>query len=275
MCTYRRIAMFTVVFILAGLGKCNLWGQEIVVTPSVLHIQQTRTTSQGSQNGFPTFLAMYRVLDGAKSPVDLVALNGTLSLKNYDPTFGEVLWQLYYWQGECPAHDINLTKIAGILWSDIIKNPTQSESTFPVNLTFPHPPPATGCIGLYFGGGPLLSGKATMTADLDLTYEPANSVNPNTVINGIGGEYCFGMDSGCMNATVIDGEGFAVPTPLTTAGHLLELYGNISDSTFDGTNNYGPLPTGSWGSVNEFYLLPGGCGIFAENLNSQGLPNPA
>jgi hypothetical protein len=57
---------------------------------------------------------------------------------------------------------------------------------------------------------------------------------------------------------------------------LLEIYGNISDSTFDGTNNNGPVPTGeSWGSVNDFYLLPGGCGIFAENLNSQGFPNPA
>ena len=60
------------------------------------------------------------------------------------------------------------------------------------------------------------------------------------------------------------------------AGHLLQLYGNISDSTFDGTKDFGPLPTGeSWGAVNDFYLLPGGCGIFAENLNSQGFPNPA
>jgi len=275
MSTYRRIVMFMAVLILASLGKCELWGQESGVAPAVLHIQQTQTTSQGSQNGFPTFLAMYHALDGAKSPVNIVGLSGTLSLKNYDPTFGEVLWQLYYWKGACPAHDINLTQIAGILWSDIIKNPTQSESTFPVNLIFPHPLPATGCIGLYFGGGPLLNGKATMTADLDLTYEPANSVNPNTVINGIGGEYCFGMDSGCQNATVIDGEAFAVPTMLTTAGHLLEIYGNISDSTFDGTNNYGPLPTGSWGSINDFYLLPGGCGIFTQNLNSQGTPNPA
>ena len=63
---------------------------------------------------------------------------------------------------------------------------------------------------------------------------------------------------------------------MLAAGHLLELYGNISDSTFDGTNNYGPLPTGeSWGAVNDFYLLPGGCGIFEENLNDQGFPNPA
>jgi hypothetical protein len=275
---YRKIIVCAAIFII--FASCGVWGQEDAApasvpqsAPSVLHIQQTRTTSQGSQNGFPTFLAMYQVLDGAKSPVDITALNGTLSLKNYDPTFGEVLWQLYYWQGKCPAHAINLTQIAGALWSDIIKNPTQSESTYPVNLIFPHPIPATGCIGLYFGGGPLLSGKATMTADLRLAYKPSTS-NPNMVVNLGGGEYCFGMNSGCMNATVIDGEGFAVPTQLTTAGHLLELYGNISDSTFDGTNNFGPLPTGSWSSINDFYLLPGSCGIFAENVNSQGVPNP-
>src|SRR5215469_7697448 len=139
MTNYWKTMIFTAALVLISLGTSNLWGQENVVPPSVLHIEQTQTTSQGSQNGFPTFLAMYHVLDGAKSPVDMVALNGTLSLKNYDPTFGEVLWQLYYWKGECPAHDIDLTQIAGILWSDIIKNPTQSESTFPVNLIFPHP----------------------------------------------------------------------------------------------------------------------------------------
>jgi|SRR5579859_2214994 len=91
----------------------------------------------------------------------------------------------------------------------------------------------------------------------------------------VGGEYCFGQEGGCQNATEIDGEGFAVPIALP-AGHLVELYGDISGSTFDGTKDYGPLPTGaSWGSTNDFYLLPGGCGIFTENLNSQGFPNPA
>ena len=196
------------------------------------------------------------------------------SLKNFDPTFSEVLWLLVYWQGECPAHDIDLNQAAGILWSDILKNPSQSASSFQVNLDFPHPLPATGCIGLYYGGGPLLVGKATMSADLDLAYKATTS-NPNTFVDVGGGEYCFGQNWGCQNATEIDGEAFAVPTELP-AGHLLEIYGNISDSTFDGTKDYGPLPTGkSWGSVNDFYLLPGGCGIFEENLNGQGFPNPA
>ena len=270
----HRRAIFCALFILAALGASRLWAQGNSTAGSVLHIQQTQTTSQGSQNGFPTYLAMYHVLDGAKSPTELMALSGTLSIKNYEPTFGEILWELVYWQGECPAHDINLTQAAGIVWSDIIKNPSQSSSTFQVNLNFPYPPAMTGCVGLYYGGGPVLHGKVTMTADLDLTYKPVTST-PYQVVSAGGGEYCFGQNWGCENATEIDGEAFAVPAALP-AGHLLEIYGNISDSTFDGTTDYGPLPTGaSWGSVNNFYLLPGGCGIFTENLNGQGFPNPA
>lgn len=239
----------------------------------VLHIQQTRTTSQGSQNGFPTYLAMYHVLDGAKAPAEALSLHGTLSLNNSDPTFSEVLWALVYWQGTCPAHDINLTQVAGTIWSGILKNPSKSDSTFNVNLNFPHPLPMTGCVGLYFGGGPLIEGKATMSADLDLEYEAATS-NANTVLD-LGGEYCFGQSGGCQNATDIDGEGFAVPIMLPT-GHLAEIYGSVSDSTFDGTQNNGPIPTGqAWGAANDFYLLPGGCGIFTKNLNGQGFPNPA
>lgn len=275
--TNWKMISFAAIFMLMGCRTCELWGQDNETpagTSAILHIQQTQTTSQGSQKGFPTFLAMYHVLDGAKSQAEALALTGTLSLKNFDPTFSEVLWILVYWQGECPAHDINLTQAAGSLWSDIVKNPSQSDSTLNVNLVFPHPLPMTGCVGLYYGGGPLLEGKATMSADLRLRYRPVTNPSPNIVV-GVGGEYCFGQNWGCQNATDIDQEGFAVPINLPP-GHLVELFGDISDSTFDGTKNYGPLPTGdSWGSVNDFYLLPGGCGIFEENVNSQGFPNPA
>ena len=120
-----------------------------------------------------------------------------------------------------------------------------------------------------------MEGKVTMSADLNLTYRPVTNSNPDTVLD-LSGEYCFGQDWGCENATAIDGEGFAMPFKMLTAGHLLELLGNISDSTFDGTTDFGPLPTGeAWGAANDFYLVPGGCGIFETNLNSQGFPNPA
>ena len=272
--TNWRVAALGAVFMLANAGLCGLWAQDVASQPSVLHIQQTQTVAPPN-GSVPTFLATYKVLDGAMSPANLLSLKGTLSLKNDSPNFSQVLWVLVYWKGECPAHEIDLQQIAGYLWLDITKNPAQSNSSFPVDLVFPHPLAASGCIGFYYGGGTLFAGNATMTADLELAYSPATS-NPNTVVPVGGGEYCFGQDWGCQNATVIDGEAFAVPTPLPTSGHLLEIYGNISDSTFDGTNNFGPLPTGaSWGTVNDFYLLPGGCGIFTENLNLAGFPNPA
>jgi hypothetical protein len=275
---YRKMkahwsAVFCALFIFVCLGMSDLQAQESAAQPSVLHIVQTKTTSP-STKGVPTFLATYHVLDGAKSPANLLALKGTLSLKNHSANFSQVLWVLVYWQGECPAHDIGLKKIAGYLWLDITKNPSQSDSKFPVDLRFPKPIAATGCIGFYYGGGPVFEGKTTMTADLELTYQPATS-NPNTVVSAGGGEYCFGQNWGCQNATTEDEFGFAVPTMMQTSGHLLELYGNISDSTFDGTNNFGPLPTGKkWGAVNDWYLLRGSCGEFGENINFQGFPNP-
>jgi hypothetical protein len=253
----------------------SLQAQEVPSKPSVLHIVQTQTTAPPTTGEVPTFLVTYHLLDGATSPANLLALKGTLSMENNSQNFSQVLWGLVYWQGECPAHDIDLTKVAGFLWLDITKNVTHSNLTFPVDLRFPNPIPATGCIGFYYGGGPEFAGTTTMRADLDLTYERASKANPNMVINVGGGEYCFGQNWGCQNVTENDQEGFAVPTTMNQAGHLLELYGNISDTAFDGTPNFGPVPTGeSWGTVNDWYLLPGGCGLFGENLNPQGFPNP-
>lgn len=252
----------------AGCWEHTLAAQEEAQAAAVLHIQQSQTTSK---TNFPTYLTMYHVLDGAKSPAEALGLSGTISLDNYSSTFSEVLWVLVDWEGQCPAHDLSLAR-AHYLWSDILKNPSKSESSFSVNLYFPHPLPMTGCVGFLFGGGPLFDGKVTMSADLELTYQPVRS-NPNTVVD-LSGEYCFGQDWGCQNATANDKQGFAVPITMP-AGHLVELFGNISDSTFDGTRNFGPLPTGeSWGSLNDFYLLPGGCGAFGQNLNGQGYPNP-
>jgi hypothetical protein len=108
--------------------------QEAPPNPAVLHIEQSQTTSQPN---FPTFLGMYHVLDGAKPQADSMALTGTLSLKNYDPTFSEVLFLIVYWQGTCPADDVNLTQAAGIIWSDILKNPSLSDSTLTYEFQFP------------------------------------------------------------------------------------------------------------------------------------------
>jgi hypothetical protein len=178
---------------------------------------------------------------------------------------------LAYWKDKCPSDHYNFQN-ANFIWSDILKNPTQSASEFPVDLHFPRPLPLTGCVGLVFAGGPLVQGTVTMAADLNLDYTPF-SPSADSVID-LSGEYCF-EQIGCENYTNDDTQGFGVPVPMSTGGHLLELEGNISDSTFDDTGNFGPLPTGrAWGAINDFYLLPGGCGEFGTNLNTMGFPNP-
>lgn len=270
MSTPWKKVILAAILIAVGYGSDKLWAQDSAVKPSVLHIQHSVTTTNPS---FPQYIFMYHVLDGAKSTAEAQALTGTISLENHNSEFSEVLWLLAYWQGECPVNDQSLTG-ANFLWSDILKNPSRSTSTFPVNLQFPHSLPMTGCVGLVFAGGPLVkgAGAVTMSADLNLMYRAASS-NANTIFD-LSGEYCFGQNWGCQNATVDNEEGFAVPITMP-AGHLVELIGNISDSTFDGTQNFGPLPTGeAWGAVNDFYLLPGGCGNFGGNLNGQGFPNP-
>lgn len=249
---------------------CDLWAQEAAGDDAILHIQHFVTTSK---TGFPQYLYMYHLLDGANSMAEARALSGTISLENHTANFSEVLWLLGYWEGKCPVNDQSL-KGAYFIWSDILKNPSQSTSIFHVDLQFPHPLPMTGCVGFVFGGGTggPTPEEVTMSADLDLSYEPA-SADTNAVVD-LSGEYCFGQDWGCQNATPDDKKGFAAPIPMP-AGRLVELFGDISDSTFDGTRNFGPLPTGkSWGAVNDFYLLPGGCGKFGENLNHQGFPKP-
>jgi len=264
---WKKLIVAAVLIPLGG-GMYRSWGQENSAGPSLLHIQHSVTTSH---TGFPQYLFMYHMLDGAKSPAEALSLRGDISIENHSANFSEVLWELAYWNGECPVNDQSLTG-ANYLWSDILKNPLQSDSQFRVDLQFPHPLPMSGCVGFVFGGGSLFEGAVTMSANLDLTYQPVLS-DASAVID-LSGEYCFGQDWGCQNATSDDEQGFGVPITMP-AGHLVELFGDISDSTFDGTGNFGPLPTGkAWGAVNDFYLLPGGCGRFGDNLDSQGFPNP-
>lgn len=251
-------------------GTSAVWAQKADDTnASVLLIQPSVSTSK---TGFPQYLYMYHLLNGAESTAEARSLTGTISLSNRSPNFSEVLWLLAYWKGQCPVDDQSLHG-ANFLWSDILKNPSQVDSEFHVDLQFPQALPITGCVGFVFGGGPLVEGEVTMSANLSLAYTPTTA-NKNTVVD-FSGEYCFGQDWGCQNATPDDAMGFAVPVTMPAGGHLVELFGDVSDSTFDGTPNFGPLPSGqAWGATNDFYLLPGGCGQFGQNLNSQGFPNP-
>ena len=147
--TYWRMVVRAAIFILVGRGMCDLSAQENTGDVSVLHIRHSMTTSK---TGFPQFLYMYHVLDGAKSTAEARALSGDISLENHNQNFSEVLWLLAYWEGKCPVNDQSL-RGANFIWSDILKNPSQSLSNFRVDLQLPHPLPMTGCVGFVFGGG--------------------------------------------------------------------------------------------------------------------------
>ena len=127
-------ALFVVaaIFLLA-IGKRDLLAQETAATPSVLHIQHSVTTSQ---TGFPQFIYMYHPVVGADSGVEALAISGTISLANQSRELQRVLWLIAYWAGPCPANDQSLDG-ASFIWSVILKNPTQSDSKFPVNVRFP------------------------------------------------------------------------------------------------------------------------------------------
>ena len=132
----RRVVLLAAVLTSIAWGTCDLWGQQGTEQPSVLNIQHSVTTSK---LGFPQFLYMYHLLDGVKSTAEARALTGTISLQNYSSNFSEVLWLLAYWQGECPVDDQSLAG-ANFIWSDILKNPSQStlqssgEPSFPPSL---------------------------------------------------------------------------------------------------------------------------------------------
>src|SRR5215469_4148568 len=150
-----RMLVRAAVFITVSVASCSLWGQGNSAAPSVLHIQRSVTSSQNSLNGVPQFLFMYHAQNGATSPAQALSLKGGISLKNDSANFSEVLWLVAYWKGKCPVNDQSLAG-ANFIWSDILKNPSPSDSNFRVDLQFPHPLPMSGCVGFVFGGGPLL-----------------------------------------------------------------------------------------------------------------------
>jgi len=92
-----------------------------------------------------------------------------------------------------------------------------------------------------------------MSADLDLTYEPSNS-EANTVVD-LSGEYCFGQNWGCEKCD--DRRQQRIRSSDHHAGReLVELFGDISDSTFDGPKLRAASDGKSWGAVNDFTCSP-------------------
>jgi hypothetical protein len=221
-------------------------------------IQMVGSTST-SVVGFPT--AWYGFpISGTQS---FASLSGTVSVTNSTNLYAEVLFVLQYLpSGACtpglwPSTTPEFGPAGAIgIGQFIVKAPTEGTFTLPLDYTLPGGLPISNCVLVGLNGGPVTTAHdVTSAVNLTLTYTAAQSPAQSTL--GMGGEMCFGQDWGCQLSTTNDSLSFASVTPISQALQLVALFGDISDSTFDGTSSFGAPPTGAWTGENDFYVYHG------------------
>jgi hypothetical protein len=224
--------------------------------------------------GFPAEWYGYNLPPGQLS---FAGLRGTVSMTNSKDIYSEILYVIgYIPYGECPTKGTNNPNgppgVAGILWSDIIKAPTAGTFTTPVDFTLPVGLPVSNCLVVGLGGG-TVDGAHLVTGTVDLSTTYTGSPDAAAQILGMDSEFCFGQNWGCEAATTDDTQSFAAVTQVTQRSDLNAIWGNISDSTFDGSADFGPPPAGPWIAKNDVYLYPASaCSQFApgRSLNGPG-----
>jgi hypothetical protein len=239
--------------------------------PSPIAVHGSTTTAA---QGFPSTWYGFPI-DGAQT---LTSISGSVSVTNSADIYSEVLFILQYLpSGTCTAGiwpastpEFGPPGAAGIA-NFIVKAPTQGTFTVPVDFTLPGGLPISSCVLLGLNGGTVAaSHDVTSAASLSLSFTPP--VTPAQSLVGVGGEFCFGQDWGCQGSTTDDSQSFALVTPIASSGHLIALYGDISDSTFDGSGSFGAPPAGAWTATNDFYVCHGSeCSAFGV---SSGIAGP-
>jgi Tol biopolymer transport system component len=265
----RRLSLYAV----NVRGKVAAPLQRSPAVPGASKIASQFTFST-SASGFPTHWMGYKLPSGG---VDLVGLSGTVTLSNSADIFSEFLFYVTFMPaGSCPAEGTVASNgppgLVPSLWSDIVKAPTAGTFTIPVNFTLPVGMPISNCLVVAINGG-TVAGEHVVTgvADLVITYTP--SANASAQMLGLDNEFCFGQTFGCQAATTDDRMSFAAVNQITQRSKLNTIWGNINDSTFDGSANFGPLPAGPWTSTNDVYIYHGShCSRFApgRSLNGPG-----
>jgi hypothetical protein len=216
--------------------------------------------------GFPTAWYGFPIPAGTQS---FSSLSGSVLVTNSANLYSEVLFILQYLpSGACTAGlwpsttpEYGPPGALGI-GNFIVKAPTQGTFTLPINFTLPGGLPISSCVLLGLNGGTVAtSHDVTAAANLTLTYTGPQQLAQGAI--GVGGEFCFGQSGGCQAATTDDSLSFALVTPIGQATQLIALYGDISDSTFDGTSSFGAPPAGAWTATNDFYVYHGAeCSTF-------------
>ncbi len=207
-------------------------------------------------------------------------LTGTVSITQQNDLYSEVLFILQYLpSGACPAgHWPTTTPEFGPpgaigLGQFIVKAPAHGTFTLPIDYTLPGGLPMTNCVLLGLNGGPVATAH-TMVSAANLTLEYSAPQQPSQGLLGLGGEFCFGQNWGCQAATTDDSLSFANVTPINQPTKLVALYGDISDTTFDGTNAFGSPPAGAWTATNDFYVYHGAeCASFGVAAGIAGPGN--
>ncbi len=208
--------------------------------------------------GFPTAWYGFPIPAGAS----FSSLAGSVSLSQSQDLYSEVLFILQDLpSGACPAGrwpastpEFGPPGAVGI-GQFIVKAPAHGTFSLPLDFTLPGGLPIGHCLLLGLNGGPVSTAHdMTSAADLTLNYTTAPSAQR---LIGLGGEFCFGQDWGCQRATTDDSRSFAKVTPVGQTTRLVALYGDVSDTTFDGTSAFGAPPAGAWTAKNDFYVYHG------------------
>jgi hypothetical protein len=235
-----------------------------------------RGSTRASATGFPTAWYGFPIA-GAQS---FASLSGSVAVTNSQDLYAEVLFILQYlpsgtcksgpWPSSTPEYG---PPGALPLGQFIVKAPTQGTFTLPINLTLPGGLPMSSCVLLGLNGGPVsATHDVVSTASLSLSFTAPQS--PAQSLLGAGGEFCFGQNWGCQAATTNDAQSFANVTPIAHASQLVALFGDISDSTFDGTSSFGAPPPGAWTATNDFYVYHGAeCSTFGVASGTAGPGN--
>ena len=225
--------------------------------PSPIAMVGSTTTAA---TGFPTTWYGFPVEAGTQS---FSALSGSVSVTNSANIYSEVLFILQTlptgacatgrWPASTPEYGPPGARGIGQF---IVKAPTTGTFTVPLGFTLPGGLPISNCVLLGLNGG-TVSTSHDVTASANLTLTFTGPELPAQSILGPGGEFCFGQSFGCQGSTTNDALSFATVTPIAQSVQLVALYGDISDSTFDGTSSFGAPPAGAWTGTNDFYVYHG------------------
>jgi len=224
-----------------------------------------------SQTGFPSLWFGYNLPAGQ---VNLAGLAGSVMVSQSANLYSEFLFIVgYVPSGACPTGGTSAQwgpPGTAVVWTDIVKAPTAGQFSTPVNFILPVGVPISNCLVVGINGGPVAAAHVA-TGSVSLTAIYTQSPASSGQVIGAAGEFCFGQTWGCQGATTDNTKSFANMTPISQRASLQAIWGNISDTTFDGTGSFGPPPTGSWVATNDVYVYRGSdCGQFSGNVNGPG-----